>query len=75
MPIRTLLVDDYAPIRKSLWRLLKTVLGVEVIGEAEDGRIALELIHKLFPDIHIIDIRIPVMNGIEDRRLAKNMLG
>ena len=65
MPIRTLLVDDYAPIRKSLRRLLKDVPEVEVIGEAEDGRKALELMHRLLPNIIIMDIRMPVMDGIE----------
>ena len=68
MAIRTLLVDDYASIRKSLRILLKTVPGVEVVGEAEDGRIALELMHKLLPDIIIMDIRMPVMDGIEATR-------
>ena len=68
MAIRTLLVDDYASIRKSLRILLKTVPGVEVVGEAEDGRIAMELMHQLLPDIIIMDIRMPVMDGIEATR-------
>jgi DNA-binding NarL/FixJ family response regulator len=68
LSIRTLLVDDYASIRKSLRILLKTVPGVEVVGEAEDGRIAMELMHKLLPDIIIMDIRMPVMDGIEATR-------
>ena len=68
MAIRTLLVDDYASIRKSLRILLKTVHGVEVVGEAEDGRIAMELMHQLLPDIIIMDIRMPVMDGIEATR-------
>ena len=68
MSIRSLLVDDYASIRKSLRILLKTVPGVEVVGEAEDGRMALELMYKLLPDIIIMDIRMPVMDGIEATR-------
>lgn len=68
MSKRILLVDDYAGIRKSLRILLKTVPGVEVIGEAEDGRIALELMHKLLPDIVIMDIRMPMLDGIEATR-------
>lgn len=68
MSIRTLLVDDYESIRKSMRRLLETVPGVEVVGEAEDGRIALELMHKLLPDIIIMDIRMPVMDGVEATR-------
>lgn len=65
MQIRTLLVDDYAPIRKSLRLLLEKVPGVEVIGEAEDGSKALELMHRLLPNVVIMDIRMPVMDGIE----------
>ena len=68
MSIRTLLVDDYASIRKSLRILLKTVPEVEVVGEAEDGRMALELVHKFLPDIIIMDIRMPVMDGVEATR-------
>ncbi len=73
MPIRTLLVDDYASIRKSLRILLKTVPGVEVVGEAEDGKIALELMPKLLPDVIIMDIRMPVMDGIEATRWITNV--
>jgi DNA-binding NarL/FixJ family response regulator len=65
LPIRTLLVDDYAPIRKSLRTLLEEVPEVEVIGEAEDGRKAMELMHRLLPNIIIMDVRMPVMDGIE----------
>ncbi len=66
--IKILLVDDYAPIRKYLRILLTSVPGVEVIGEAEDGRIAVELTHQLLPDIVIMDISMPVLNGIEATR-------
>jgi DNA-binding NarL/FixJ family response regulator len=65
---RILLVDDYASIRESLRILLEKVPGVEVIGEAEDGRIALELMHKLLPDIVIMDICMPLLDGIEATR-------
>ena len=66
--IEILLVDDYAPIRKSLRILLKRIPGVEVVGEAEDGKIAIELTHQLLPDIVIMDVSMPVMNGIEATR-------
>ena len=68
MSIRTLLVDDYAPIRKSLRTLLEEVPGVEVIGEAEDGSKALELTHRLLPNIVIMDISMPIIDGIEATR-------
>jgi two-component system response regulator NreC len=68
LPIRTLLVDDYAPIRKSLRLLLEKAPGIEVVGEAEDGSEALELMHKLLPNIVIMDIRMPMLDGIEATR-------
>jgi len=68
VPIRTLLADDYASIRKALRISLETVPGLEVVGEAENGRIALELMHKLLPDVVIMDIRMPMLDGIEATR-------
>lgn len=69
LPIRTLIVDDFEPFRKSLRTFLEEVPEIKVIGEAEDGRKALELIHKLHPNIIIMDIRMPVMDGIEATQL------
>jgi DNA-binding NarL/FixJ family response regulator len=63
--IRILVVDDYVSIRAFLRAILKKVPGVEVVGEAEDGSIAVELAHKLMPDIIIMDISMPVLDGIE----------
>jgi two-component system response regulator DegU len=63
--IRILLVDDYAPIRKSLRILLESVPEFEIVGEAEDGIIAMELTQKLLPDVVIMDVDMPVKNGIE----------
>jgi len=65
LPIGTLSVDDYEPIRKTLRTFLEEVPEIEVVGEAEDGRKALELTHRPLPNIIIVDIRMPVMDGIE----------
>ena len=66
--IRIMLVDDYAPVRHFLRIMLTEVPGIEVIAEAEDGKTAIELMHKLLPDIVIIDVDMPVMDGIETTR-------
>jgi len=73
LPIRTLLVDDYEPIRKSLRTFLGGFPEIEIIGEAVDGRQALELMHRLLPNIIIMDIRMPVMDGIEATRWITNV--
>lgn len=66
--IRVLLVDDYLPIRKLLRELLKKVPGIEVVGEAENGEAAVELMGELLPDVVFMDVYMPVMDGIEATR-------
>lgn len=62
--IRILLVDDQAIIRQGLRSLLELNPDMEVIGEAENGRRAIEQIPTLQPDIVLMDIRMPVMDGV-----------
>jgi len=63
--IRILLVDDEAPARDRLRRLLGELEGVEVVGEAGDGRAALAAIAEMEPDLLLLDIRMPGMDGME----------
>lgn len=63
--IRILLVDDHAILRDGLRALLSYYPDVEVVGEAEDGSQALECVEGLSPDIVLMDIAMPVMNGLE----------
>ena len=63
--ITVLLADDHMIVRDGLRNLLGKEADVEVIGEAANGRIAVELTHKLMPDVVIMDIGMPLMNGIE----------
>lgn len=65
-----LLVDDQALFRKALASLLSDA-GWEVVGEAANGNEAVELAHKLKPDLVLMDIRMPDMNGLEATRLIK----
>lgn len=62
--VRLLLVDDEALIRRGLKALLKLEADLEVVGEAENGQIALALVESLQPDVVIMDIRMPIMDGV-----------
>ena len=64
-PIRVLIVDDHAIVRKSLKALLDECENIIVIGEATDGMQAIELVETLKPDITLVDLFMPGMDGIE----------
>jgi len=66
--IRILLVDDHAILRDGLRALLSYYPDVKVVGEAEDGLQAIECVERLSPDIVLMDIAMPVMNGLEATR-------
>jgi DNA-binding NarL/FixJ family response regulator len=68
MPARILLVDDHAIIRQGLCALLEKQPDIEVVGAAGDGRKAIELVRELTPDIVIMDITMPNLNGIDATR-------
>ncbi|OKH34609.1 DNA-binding response regulator [Calothrix sp. HK-06] len=71
--IRILLVDDQHIIRQGLKSMLKSDANIEVIGEAENGQRALEFIAKSQPDIVLMDIRMPVMDGVAaTKAIAEN---
>lgn len=64
-PIRLLLVDDHVFVRKGIRALLATEEGIEVVGEAQDGQEALERIGELKPDVILLDLLMPKMEGVE----------
>ena len=68
MKIKVLLADDHAMMRGGLRMLLEQNTEISVIGEAEDGREAVHLVKKLSPDVIVMDIAMPGMNGIEATR-------
>jgi len=65
MSTRVLLADDHGVVRKGLRFLLERQPGMEVVGEAADGREALRLALELSPDIVVMDIAMPILNGID----------
>ena len=70
--IRVLLADDHTLVRAGIRSLLESIAGVEVVAESGDGREALELIGKHTPDVALLDIAMPGLNGVEVvRRAAK----
>ena len=69
--LRIFLVEDHHIMRRGLASLLKTEIGAEIVGEAQDGIAALELLPDCRPDIICMDIAMPRMNGIEATRRIK----
>lgn len=66
--LRILLVDDHAIVRKGLLRLLEDQPDFVVVGEAEDGHAAVAMAHQLHPDVVLMDLAMPRMDGIEATR-------
>jgi DNA-binding NarL/FixJ family response regulator len=72
--IRILVADDHTIVRQGLCRLLQFELDFEVVGEAENGRQAIDLARQCSPEVVIMNVNMPVMNGIEATRiLTKEM--
>ena len=74
--IKVLVVDDHAIVRDGVCALLGLTPDIEVVGEASNGRQALEMIASLAPDVVLMDIAMPVMGGLEaTRRICKEFPG
>ncbi|MCG6497708.1 response regulator transcription factor [Kitasatospora sp. A2-31] len=69
MSIRVLVADDQTIIRTGLRIMLNAQPGIEVVGEAADGREAVRLARELRPEVCLFDIRMPVLDGLEATRL------
>ncbi len=66
--IRILLADDHTVVRKGLRLLLESQPGFEVVADASNGREAVELAERYQPDVVVIDVAMPILNGIEAAR-------
>lgn len=71
MGIRILIADDHHVVRRGLVFFLKTQQEIEIIGEAKNGKEAVEMAAKLNPDLVLMDLVMPVMNGIEATKVIK----
>ena len=71
--IRVMLVDDQQLIRQGIAILLGTEPDMNVVGQAENGRNALDIVDECQPDVILMDVRMPVMDGVAaTREIAKN---
>jgi DNA-binding NarL/FixJ family response regulator len=66
--ISVLVAEDHMIVRQGLKALLESEGDLKVVGEAENGRVAVELVHKLRPDVVLMDIAMPLLNGLEATR-------
>src|SRR3954451_1371195 len=66
--ITVILADDHTVVRQGLRALLAAEEDIEIVGEAENGREAIQMVKKLLPDVAVIDIAMPVLNGLEATR-------
>jgi DNA-binding NarL/FixJ family response regulator len=75
MSVRVVIADDQALVRAGFKMILEAEPEIEVVGEAEDGVEAVELIKRLKPDVALMDIRMPRLNGLEATRQITNGAG
>jgi len=74
--IRVILADDHTVVRQGLRALLAAEGDIDIVGEAENGRQAIQLAKKLLPDVAVIDIAMPVLNGLEaTRQITRSVPG
>lgn len=67
--IRVLIADDNSVVRTGLAQILNALPDVELVGAAADGKEAIELAEQTKPDVCLLDVRMPVMNGVEATRV------
>ena len=73
-PVRVLIVDDHALARAGMKKLLSGARQLEIVGEAADGRDAISLCRRLRPDLVLMDVRLPDMDGLAATRAIRHAL-
>jgi DNA-binding NarL/FixJ family response regulator len=72
-PIHVVIVDDHRLLRAEIAQIIQNDLRLAVIGEAGDGEQAVELVRRLYPDVVLMDVQMPKMNGIEATRQSPRL--
>lgn len=73
-PLRVMVVDDNAMVRQALCNILRQEPGIDVVAEASNGSDGVRLARELRPDLVLMDITLPTVNGFDATRLIKNDL-
>ena len=71
--VRVVLVEDHNMVRQGLRALLTTETGIQVVGEARNGHDAIQQVKKLRPDVVVMDIAMPLLNGVEATRQIRGL--
>jgi two-component system response regulator NreC len=71
--IKVLLAEDHTIVRKGLRSLLDNETEIQIVGEAEDGQQAVQKVVQMLPDVVVMDITMPVLNGLEATRQIKKL--
>jgi NarL family two-component system response regulator LiaR len=72
-PISVLIVDDHEVVRKGIRGYLDTLTEYDVVGEADSGEQAVDLVKQLVPDVILMDLMLPGIDGVEATRIVKNI--
>ena len=72
--IKVVIAEDHTIVRKGLCALLEGEPDIDVIGEAENGREAIKIVEKLLPDVVVMDIAMPGLNGLDTTRQLKKRI-
>ena len=72
IPVRLLIADDHALVRQGLRGMLEREPDIEIVGEAHNGREAVDLCRALGPNLVLMDVRMPEMDGLEATRAIKH---